>query len=528
MATALPDITATDLNDTLEYAEPDLIDEGRNESEMIDVEICESDLDISDSEITELETKEQSEFIFVGANKKKRKQVSSNRQNEKNKREHLNGSDEEQLQLNRMKMSKANEDEQFVIIAKSNEVNIAKANPIHISRSLKDLIGTVIKIYNQTDSLKIICNKNQARILKHENKLGKYQCSFTILEQKEAPNKTKGITFGIDLNIPIEEIESEINDPIKIVDKIYRLKKYDKEKKMKIETTTVIIEYNNNIQAQLPTFMYLGYQKFTIKKFIPYPTRCYNCQMFGHTAANCRSRKKCSYCAENHNYQECSKKEEENKQKCANCGQDHSAAYKGCEVFKKAKQITTISKTEQISYSDAIKKYKQQTETIQIAPQTGNFQIDNSSPQPPTYVQPTSTYVPPTTAIPTTSIPVNNKRNDIDEKKIINNVMGEIKQQQEKEQEQIIKKITENISNANKNNKEDIVEEITQKTQTRCKCKIPLEGLVAFIIRTIKYYKNEQFLQKSIMKQILLITNVFEKYTGNALNNTMLNQLLIS
>ena len=63
-------------------------------------------------------------------------------------------------------------------------------------------------------------------------------------------------------------------------------------------------------------------------------TQCFNCQSFGHSAKNCRSKPKCPICGESHSHKGCPNKEAR-KPKCANCMGPHVASYKGCPEYKK-------------------------------------------------------------------------------------------------------------------------------------------------------------------------------------------------
>ena len=63
-------------------------------------------------------------------------------------------------------------------------------------------------------------------------------------------------------------------------------------------------------------------------------TQCFNCQSFGHSAKNCRSKQKCLICGESHSHHGCPNKEAR-KPKCANCSGPHVASYKGCPGYKK-------------------------------------------------------------------------------------------------------------------------------------------------------------------------------------------------
>ena len=65
------------------------------------------------------------------------------------------------------------------------------------------------------------------------------------------------------------------------------------------------------------------------------------------------------------------------------------------------------------------------------------------------------------------------------------------------------------------------MDDIIRRTENRCKCKIPPEGLLIFIIRAIKYFREEQFLTKLSEKQFSLLIHIFEKCT-----NTEINQVI--
>ena len=63
-------------------------------------------------------------------------------------------------------------------------------------------------------------------------------------------------------------------------------------------------------------------------------TQCFNCQSFGHSSKNCRSKPKCLICGESHSHKGCLNKEAR-KPKCANCMGPHVASHKGCPEYKK-------------------------------------------------------------------------------------------------------------------------------------------------------------------------------------------------
>lgn len=65
--------------------------------------------------------------------------------------------------------------------------------------------------------------------------------------------------------------------------------------------------------------------------------QCYRCQQFGHTKTYCRKLFKCVKCSLNHPTADC-KKELNTPPRCSNCLQEHTASYKGCEIYRKLLQ----------------------------------------------------------------------------------------------------------------------------------------------------------------------------------------------
>ena len=182
------------------------------------------------------------------------------------------------------------ESENVVVFAESIDVNLGKISPVVVARILNDLVSSVDNVTNSKNCLIIFCNSRQANLLKNEKKFGHYQCNFTLGNKyKNFKQKIQGIAaHGICLNMSVTEIKDEFESTLVKIDKVSRLKIYDQEKKEKVETTSIVIDFDQDTI----THMYLGYKTITIKEFITHPVRCFNCQRFGHTAINCRGNKK--------------------------------------------------------------------------------------------------------------------------------------------------------------------------------------------------------------------------------------------
>lgn len=71
------------------------------------------------------------------------------------------------------------------------------------------------------------------------------------------------------------------------------------------------------------------------KRIVP---QCIRCQSYGHTKTYCRKLAQCVKCAGQHETKNCTRKTRDDKVKCANCGGDHPANYRGCLVHKQLQQ----------------------------------------------------------------------------------------------------------------------------------------------------------------------------------------------
>lgn len=68
------------------------------------------------------------------------------------------------------------------------------------------------------------------------------------------------------------------------------------------------------------------------KREIP---QCKKCQRFGHTQNSCGRAFRCVKCTGNHLTVACTKTTKDLPATCVNCGEDHPANYRGCEVYQK-------------------------------------------------------------------------------------------------------------------------------------------------------------------------------------------------
>lgn len=148
---------------------------------------------------------------------------------------------------------------------------------------------------------------------------------------------------GVIKNIPLDwNTDSLLNNP-----QIHSAQRH--QNKRKENTKTVVITF---IGKLLPNTLLFNNIKYTVYNYIPNPIRCYNCQIFGHLAHNCKRKPVCAKCSGGHKTSDCT----DTKRKCSNCLGDHSAAYKNCPKYQQVhKNIQQkIENTEHRSYRDAV------------------------------------------------------------------------------------------------------------------------------------------------------------------------------
>ena len=109
--------------------------------------------------------------------------------------------------------------------------------------------------------------------------------------------------------------------------------------------------------------------------------QCFNCQSFGHSAKNCRSKQKCLICGESHSHHGCPNKEAR-KPKCANCSGPHVASYKGCPEYKKQAFRQHVVKNHPAQNASDISIYRRAINKIRSQCGTRNCPATSVLPKP--------------------------------------------------------------------------------------------------------------------------------------------------
>lgn len=108
----------------------------------------------------------------------------------------------------------------------------------------------------------------------------------------------------------------------------------------------------------------INFLKIKIEKFKAQPYRqCYQCQAYGHSSFSCNLRVKCLKCAEAHNSKDCTIKDKA-LLKCANCGGNHPANYKGCPKHPANRNLPSTNTG--VKPTNSLQKSKNSTQPQQV------------------------------------------------------------------------------------------------------------------------------------------------------------------
>lgn len=170
-----------------------------------------------------------------------------------------------------------------------------------------------------------------------------YRKTVTLLESNKRNYYTfqmKGmrafsvIIKGIDATVNCNDIKDELQEKGFLVRAVINIKN-----RQKIAQPMFRIELEpEKGKGKHPIYdlKYLLYRRIVVEE--PHkrngPTQCFNCQEFGHTRGYCQLKPTCVSCGSLHKSEVCpNNKTDPQQRKCANCGENHTANYRGCVVY---------------------------------------------------------------------------------------------------------------------------------------------------------------------------------------------------
>ncbi|XP_060782171.1 uncharacterized protein LOC132889552 isoform X3 [Neoarius graeffei] len=271
------------------------------------------------------------EFQIVGKSKKQ----GSKRTRERHSRSST-GSDGE------LQRPKIRRDGEFVVIVKLKGTGTT-LNKIQLAEHLVKDIGNFQYAKSLANGrILVVCHsKSQQERALAITSLNK--CDVEVYAPGTG-SKTKGVIYGVPTELSDEDILGKAKGA-----EVSEVKRFQITKdNMRVASQTVLLTFESE---SIPRRIEIGYLIFQVKPYIRPPLRCFNCHTYGHVAAVCRKKRKCGKCGGDHNYEDCA-----SALCCPNCGEAHSAGFKGCRFYANAVEVQKIRTYERVSYAEAVKR----------------------------------------------------------------------------------------------------------------------------------------------------------------------------
>lgn len=223
--------------------------------------------------------------------------------------------------------------------------NSEKPTPFYIrgEQNTLNLRNWMLELDVKNYDLKIIRQGQEAKV--QLDTIETYRKVQRFLTDKKIPYYTyqlksarsiKAVMKGIDSRIDPEEILAELKKinfcPRNVIN--IRNKKNENTSMFMIELEPPSKKLNGHHPIfDLKRFMHMVITMEAPKRNSA-PKQCYNCQEYGHTKNMCKLQAICVICAQKHETKLCDKdKNDATVKKCNNCGENHTANWKGCLVY---------------------------------------------------------------------------------------------------------------------------------------------------------------------------------------------------
>lgn len=248
-----------------------------------------------------------------------------------------------------------------------------KMPPIIIGQPLNDVKETLsgIKTWGTDVYFKLIrgqqaimtsCDKDYQIVIQ---KLCKSKIKY--FTYTPTMNKTKKLVLkGLPTVYTLDEIKEDLFSKVSDIVNITLLKSRSFSGTARSQSYLVQLPWSKNVKEVTDNVRFVCNFAIKWEDFVKprqfCSTQCYKCQQFGHVASNCGYDPRCVKCSLSHESKFCPKMKEE-PAKCANCGKNHPASYRGCETHKEYEKSirpkkNTLSKKStngHRSYSEVVK-----------------------------------------------------------------------------------------------------------------------------------------------------------------------------
>ena len=220
-------------------------------------------------------------------------------------------------------------------------------HPTTVNNAILDTIGDydTVKLLPSGD-LAVTCKQHKQVLTLIDRDCLIYKSTSIAVKTtvyKSRPYGSRAVVTGI----PVEVTESELTVSLSNyrITFLKRLKR--RSENGPVDSLSVLLCFEDKTP---PEFIKFSYIRLRTKPYNPPPIRCHKRNRFGHKKQNCRSKPCCCKCGnQDHDYKDCPN---ENKY-CVNCKGGHSAAYAGCDAYKRVASIQIVRERSKVSYDQA-------------------------------------------------------------------------------------------------------------------------------------------------------------------------------
>ena len=236
--------------------------------------------------------------------------------------------------------------------SKNNNNTEPKPPPIYIQKveTIAPLKSELTKIAQNMFEFKIL-NNGEVKVQLQNS--AHYHETIKMLKSKNTeyytykPKSERGfkvILRNMHYSADLDEIKQELSLMNHKVMNIYNILQRGSKRPTSLFSIELETSPNNKeiYSVQFLSNCKISFEPPHHKRTIP---QCSNCQKYGHTKNFCNLNAVCVKCAGKHKTIDCPKNNNENSPKCALCSGNHTANYKGCEIYKNLK-IQRFSKVQ--------------------------------------------------------------------------------------------------------------------------------------------------------------------------------------
>lgn len=175
-------------------------------------------------------------------------------------------------------------------------------------------------------------------VTKYLDEAGKSYYTYQLKSAKGLQVVIKGIESSVTSSEIIAALKEKNFNAKTVINILNRNKEPQPLFKVELEPSSQ--KNNKNEVHPIYTLQYLLHRRITVEE--PHkrrqPVQCTNCQEYGHTKAYCTLKSICVVCSDAHSTVNCPKNKNDSSIKlCSNCGEKHTANWRGCIVYKELK-----------------------------------------------------------------------------------------------------------------------------------------------------------------------------------------------